>query len=340
MIGPAPQDGPGPAAEARRSRRRTRLLRPPAGENWRARLAEAERAAEEEFRTVRVRGPGGWTRAVLRLSALVLWALLAIPVQLVFVIAGRISGRWGAARRFGRLYHWLNCVIIGISVRIVGRPEPHPPGRAVVFVSNHSSWLDVLVLGSVLEAAFVAKAEVGTWPLIRTVARLGRTVFVSRRRSATGREAGEIALRLAEGASVILFPEGTTSDGARVLPFRSALFGAIDPNGPAMSVQPVSLVYDRLNGLPLSRKLRFHFAWYGDMDIGSHAVRIAAEPNGRASVLFHPPIDVRAVSSRKALADLTFAIIADGAARLRTGRDEAAPSAASTPADGPDMRDA
>jgi len=325
---------------ARRSRRRTHFLRPPAGEDWRARLAEAERAAEEEFRSVRVRGPGGWTRAVLRLSALLLWVLAAIPVQALFVGFGRLTGRWGAARKFGRLYHWLNCVILGISVRVVGEPLPHPPGRPVVFVSNHSSWLDVLVLGSVLEAAFVAKAEVGTWPLVRTIARLGRTVFVSRRRSATGREANEIAARLAQGASLILFPEGTTSDGARVLPFRSALFGAIDPNGPAVAVQPVSVVYDRLNGLPLSRKLRFHFAWYGDMDIGSHAVGIAAEPNGRASVLFHPPIDPRAVASRKALSDLTFAAVEAGAARLRTGGDEPPSSTLNAPPDGPDMRDA
>ena len=331
---------PATPGAARRSRRRTHFLRPPAGEDWRALLAEAERAAAEEFRSVRVRGPGGWTRAVLRLLGLLLWALVAIPLQALLVAFGRLTGRWGAARKFGRLYHWMNCVILGISVRVVGRPLAHPPGRPVVFVANHSSWLDVLVLGSVLEAAFVAKAEVGTWPLIRTVARLGRTVFVSRRRTATGREANEIAARLAEGASLILFPEGTTSDGARVLAFRSALFGAIDPNGPPVSLQPVSIVYDRLNGLPLSRKLRFHFAWYGAMDIGSHAVRIAAEPNGRASVLFHAPIDVRAVASRKALSDLTFATVEAGAARLRTGQEEQPSPTLHEPTDGPDMRDA
>lgn len=331
---------PAAAGPGRRPRRRTHLLRPPAGEDWRARLAEAERAAEQEFRYVRVRGPGGWTRAVLRLAALLLWAVVAIPLQAAFVLAGRQTGRWAAARRFGRLYHALNCRILGLSVRLVGQPAPHGPGQPVVFVANHSSWLDVLVLGSVLDAAFVAKAEVSTWPLIRTIARLGRTVFVSRRRSATGREANELAARLAEGASLILFPEGTTSDGARVLPFRSALFGAIDPNGPAVTVQPVSIVYDRLNGLPLSRKLRFHFAWYGDMDIGRHAVRIATEPHGRVSVMFHPAIDVRAVANRKALSDLTFAAVEAGAARLRTGQDEAASPTLNAPSDGPDMRDA
>lgn len=323
-----------PHGATKRQRRRTHLLRPPAGEDWRARLAENEAAAAEAFRYVRVRGPGGWTRAVLRLAGLAAWTLLAIPLQAAFVLAGRQTGRWGAARRFGRLYHRLNCWVLGLDVQALGTPAPHPPGRPVVFVANHSSWLDILVLGAVLEAAFVSKAEVGTWPLIRTVAALGRTVFVSRRRSAAGREANEMAARLAAGDSLILFPEGTTSDGARVLAFRSALFGAIDPNGPPILVQPVSIVFDRLNGLPLSRKMRFHFAWYGDMDIGRHAVGIATEPHGRASVLFHPPLDPRDFASRKALAEATWAAVAGGAAALRTGRARpvAAPAAGTAPA--------
>ena len=329
---------------ARKPRKRTHFLRPPAGEDWRARLAEAERAAEEAFHSVRVWGPGGWTRAVLRLSGLVAWTLVAIPLQAAFVLAGSRTGRWGAARWFGKKYHAMNCAILGLSIRVLGRPEPHPPGRPVVFVCNHSSWLDVLVLGATLEAAFVAKAEVGTWPVIRTVARLGRTVFVSRRRTAAGREANEMAQRLAEGASLVLFPEGTTSDGCRVLPFRSALFGAIDPNGPAVVVQPVSIVYDRLNGLPVTHKTRFHFAWYGDMEIGRHAVQIAGEPSGRVSLLFHAALDLTAVGNRKALTEQTFAMVEAGAAGLRTGRigapgAEASPSLNRLP-DGPDLQDA
>jgi 1-acyl-sn-glycerol-3-phosphate acyltransferase len=312
------------APATRKSRRRTHFLRPPAGEDWRLRLAEAERAAAEEFRYVRVRGPGGWTRAVLRLAGLLAWTLLAIPAQAAFVAAGRVTGAWGAARRFGRLYHAGNCWILGLAIRVLGAPAPHPPGQPVVFVASHSSWLDVLVLGALVDAAFVAKAEVSTWPLIRTVAALGRTVFVSRKRASAGREANEMAARLAAGDSLVLFPEGTTSDGARVLAFRSALFGALDPKAGPVTVQPVSIVYDRLNGLPLSRKVRFHFAWYGDMDIGRHAVGIAAEPNSRASVLFHPPIELAAMPDRKRLAEATFAAVAAGAAALRTGRAAAA----------------
>jgi 1-acyl-sn-glycerol-3-phosphate acyltransferase len=327
---------PAAAGTPRRPRRRRHLFRPPANEDWRARLAEAERAAEEAFRYVRVRGPGGWTRACLRITGLVLWTLLAIPLQALFVATGQATGLWGAARRFGKAFHQVNCWLFGISVRVVGRIAPHPPGRPVVFVCNHSSWLDVLVLGATLEAAFVAKAEVSTWPMIRTVAKLGRSVFVSRRRSAAGREANEMAQRLSEGASLVLFPEGTTSDGARVMEFRSAFFGVFDGAGTEVTVQPVSIVYDRLNGLPLSRKMRFHFAWYGDMNIGGHAVSIAAEPSGRASVLFHDPLDRTRHPTRKSLAEASFAIVAAGAASLRTGRPVAPPVPPSPTLNGPE----
>ncbi len=128
---------------------------------------------------------------------------------------------------FARLYWAVLCRLMGLQVRMLGRPARRglgTPGRPVVFASNHSSWLDVLVLGGTLEACFVAKEEVGRWPVVRTVARLGRTVFVSRRAQDTGRERDGHAARLAAGDNLLLFPEGTSNDGSRVLPFRSAFF--------------------------------------------------------------------------------------------------------------------
>jgi 1-acyl-sn-glycerol-3-phosphate acyltransferase len=316
---------------------RAHILRPPANEDWRARLAEAEAAAQEAFASARKLGPFGVIRGVLRLAGMLAWTLLAIPVQAVL---RRLAP--AAARRFARTYHATLCLILGLEIRLDGAAEAHPAGRPVVFVSNHSSWLDVLVLGATLEAAFVAKAEVGTWPVIRTVARLGRTVFVSRRRAGAGREAHEMAERLAAGESLILFPEGTTSDGTRVLPFRSALLGALQVGAPegdrhGAVVQPVSVVYDRLNGLPVARKNRPTFAWYGDMEIASHAWRLATEPTARVTVRLHQPIDPEAFASRKALTEALFAIVSEGAASLRTGRrprDQDSPGLLAGPAPG------
>ncbi|MFC7608309.1 lysophospholipid acyltransferase family protein [Teichococcus aestuarii] len=123
--------------------------------------------------------------------------------------------------------------------------------------------------------------------------------------------------RLQQGDSLILFPEGTSNDGARVLPFRSAFLGVADA---AAAVQPISVVYDRLGGLPACRRDRPHFAWYGDMDLGSHFWRLARQPGGRVTVLLHQPADPRAFRDRKALTQAVERAVAEGAADLRQNR--------------------
>ena len=169
----------------------------------------------------------------------------------------------------------------------------------MLFISNHSSWLDIPVLGGVLDAAFVAKTEVGTWPGIRTLARLGRTVFVSRSRGTTGQEAKAMRGRMAAGDSLILFPEGTSNDGTRELPFRTSFFAIADG---ARLIQPVSVVYDRLGGLPACRRDRPLFAWYGDMEIASHFWRLARRSGARVTVVLHEPFAPDRLPNRKALA--------------------------------------
>ncbi len=177
--------------------------------------------------------------------------------------------------------------------------------------------LDILVLGGVLEACFVAKTEVAGWPLIGLVSKLGRTAFVSRNRGRTGAEAAQMRARLAAGDSLILFPEGTSNDGTRVLPFRSSFLAVADAAG---RVQAVSLVYDRLGGLPACRRDRPLFAWYGDMDIASHFWRIARRSGARATVLLHEPVDPRDFPDRKALTAAIAEVVSEGAALLRQNR--------------------
>jgi 1-acyl-sn-glycerol-3-phosphate acyltransferase len=180
------------------------------------------------------------------------------------------------------------------------------------------------VLGGRIDACFVSKDEVAGWPLINLVARLGRTVFVRRRRSSTGRERDDMRQRLADGDNLILFPEGTTSDGSRVLPFRSAFLSIAElpsgSDGRPPLVQPVSVVYDRLGYLPTGRASRPLFAWYGDMSIGSHFWQLAQHRGLRATVLLHQPLDPTAFPSRKALAQAAWVAVANGAATLRQNR--------------------
>ena len=267
-------------------------------------------------------------RAVWRATLMLLWTGAAALVQGVLIL---LPGR--AKIVFARVYWATVCRAMGVQVRVIGDQARHPDGRPVVFASNHSSWLDVPVLGGTLEACFIAKEEVGRWPVIRTVARLGRTVFVSRRASNTGRERDSMRERLDGGDNLILFPEGTSSDGSRVLPFRSAFFSIVEERGAGLQplIQPVSIVYDLLAGLPMGRASRPISSWYGSMDLGSHFWRLARYRRLRATVLLHTPIDPALFPTRKALSYAVWETVAEGAATLRQNRPvlpRPAPSAA------------
>ena len=250
---------------------------------------------------------------------MLLWTVACMPVQAICLL---LPGRPKVV--FARVYWAVVSRLLGLHVRVIGNAVRSASGRPVVFVSNHSSWIDVPVLGGQLEACFVSKDDVARWPFISTIARLGRTVFVSRRRHATGRERDMMRERLAAGDNLLLFPEGTSSDGSRVLPFRSAFF-AIAEGGEPPLIQPVSIVYDRLGGLPTGRASRPVFAWYGDMDLATHFWRFARHGGLRVSVLIHPPLDPLRFASRKALSHAVWQVVADGAATLRQNRPVAVP---------------
>ncbi len=255
-------------------------------------------------------------RVVRRFLAILLWTLSAIPVQALCLI---LPGRPKVA--FARMYWALFSRLLGLQVRVIGDLARGSATRPVVFVSNHSSWVDVPVLGGVLDGCFVAKGEVAGWPVIGTIARLGRSVFVTRQRGATARERDDMRARLRAGDNLILFPEGTSSDGSRVLPFRSSFFAVAEvAGGPPPLIQPVSIVYDRLGGLPTGRASRPVFAWYGDMDIASHFWRLGQHSGLRVTVLLHATLDPARFPDRKALSQAVWHTVADGASTLRQNR--------------------
>jgi lyso-ornithine lipid O-acyltransferase len=271
------------------------------------------------------KGREGWlvarrVRVARRGLAVLAWTLPAMLIQTVCLI---LPGH--AKVTFARLYWAWFTRLIGIKVRIIGTPAKRMGGRPVVYVSNHSSWVDVPVVGGVVDACFVAKGDVAGWPMIGTIARLGRTVFVSRSRASTGKERDAMRRVLKAGDNLILFPEGTSSDGSRVLPFRTSFFALAetisgeDPTELPL-IQPVSVVYDRVGGLPARRATRPVFAWYGDMDIASHFWRLTQHIGLRATVLLHTPLDPARFEDRKALSQAVWQIVADGASTLRQNR--------------------
>ena len=232
-------------------------------------------------------------RPALILTVFTLVTLPLMPLQQIFVWV------WPAmARRFPMHYHRLVLRILGVRLKIIGAPPQ--PGPTLV-ASNHVGWLDIVVLSAVAPISFVAKREVNGWPFFGALARLQRTVFVDRdRRHATGNARDEMQERLMGGDTLVLFPEGTSSDGSHILPFKSAFFGAAGL--PGVVVQPVTVAYAGHRNLPMTRRLRPSYAWYGGMELPSHLWEALATGPIEVTVICHPPLALSGEADRKALA--------------------------------------
>jgi len=258
-------------------------------------------------------------RAGSKLFLFVMSALLITPVQWVGLKLGL-----SYAKRLPVRFHRILCGIIGITVTVRGTPFKDGP---CLIASNHNSYLDIPVLGSVIPLSFVAKKEVAAWPFFGTLARLQETVFVDReRRTKAVHTANEIHDRIAGGDTLVLFPEGTSSDGNRVLPFKSALMGVAQmavgsgDDAKPVNVQPVSITYTKLCGMPMGRQFRPYFAWYGDMDLGPHLWEAFGLGPFEVIVEFHETVTLGAQGNRKRLAAYCEAQASEGMKRALAGR--------------------
>jgi 1-acyl-sn-glycerol-3-phosphate acyltransferase len=262
---------------------------------------------------------GSPARACLRILAYV-----AITVPLLPVQALALALRFPLATKLPLIYHRLVCRILGIRVSVRGTLAP---ARPLLVAANHSSYLDIEVLGGLVPGSFVAKAEIAGWPFFGWLAKLQRSVFIERRSSKAREHKDEIEKRLIEGDVLILFPEGTSNDGNRLLPFRSALFSVAERRieGEPLVVQPVSLAYTRLDGMPMGRSFRPFFAWYGDMALAPHLWRMLGMGVLTAEVIFHEPVTIDRFASRKAMAEHCWRVVSEGVASLLAGRPQRHP---------------
>jgi 1-acyl-sn-glycerol-3-phosphate acyltransferase len=286
--------------------------------------AGAARSISQEITDDPPLSPGGRTPfgsswlGVFRLSLYGAVTLVLIPVQIAILLVAPRLWWW-----LPFAYHKLCCRIIGLKVRVVGAPAKTRPA---LFVSNHVSYLDIPVLGSAVPVAFVAKTEVAQWPGYGLLAKLQRTVFVDRRRNTTLEQRDSIRSRLASGDALVLFPEGTSNDGNRILPFRSALLSVAEaaPADRPLAIQPVSIAYTSVNGVPLGWGLRPLVAWYGGMELGGHLWRFTRLGRVEVVVQFHDEARVGDFPSRKELTRYCSGAIAGGVDRALGGRLPAA----------------
>lgn len=238
-----------------------------------------------------------------KLAALAPAFLIGLPAQWLALKIAPPAARWMPV-----IFHRYLLFVLGVKVQREGLAETRAP---LLITANHLSWLDILVISSLRPVSFIAKSEVGTWPVFGTLARLQRSIFVEReRRGKTGEVNRAIADRMRKGDALVLFAEGTTSDGTRILPFRSALIGAAQAvlgDGTAGAdqatsyVQPLNIAYPRIGGLPIGRGDHALIAWHGDMDLVPHLADLLTLPNIDCRVTLLPARAVEPSTNRKAL---------------------------------------
>ncbi len=251
-----------------------------------------------------------WARILACLS----FTLSVIPVQALAISLGH-----PLMKTLPLWYHRKCCRIVGFKVEMRGRRSRNHP---TLYVANHVSYFDIMVLSSLIRGSFIAKSEISKWPFFGLMAKLQRTIFIERRPRHAAAERDRMAERLRQGDDLILFPEGAAGDGNMLLPFKSALFSVaeIQADHEPLSLQPVSIAYTRLDGLPMGRYLRPFLAWYGDMGLLGHMIRALGLGWVTVVVQFHPTVTIADFASRKALSDHCREVIGRGMAAALSGR--------------------
>ncbi len=252
-------------------------------------------------------------RIALRLILVVVLLFIMTPFQ-IFVISLRLPG----SDKLPLLFHKAILKIIGVRVRVSG-PLPAP---GTLIVSNHVSWLDICIIGSVLPVNFVAKADISGWPILGFLAKLQKTLFIKRdRRSDTANQRNAMQDRLLDGSRLLLFPEGTTGDGTIVFPFKSSLFAAaeVPENDNPIPIQPLSLAFAELSGIPMSRRIRIKYAWIGDIGLLSNMLYILRSYSFTINLIFHEPTNLVEAGGRKKLAVSAHRQVQNGVANTTVG---------------------
>jgi len=259
--------------------------------------------------------------SLVRLVAYLSFTLCLIPIQALAVARG-----WRLAVTLPLFYHSRAAAILGFRIEIRGRRTQEAP---TLFVANHASYADMEIFGSLIPGSFIAKTEVGAWPLFGLLARLQRSVFVDRRVRSSAEQRDSLTGRLQAGDNLILFPEGTSNDSLHVRPFKSALFAAAEVkiDGRPLAVQPVSVAYTKINGMPMGRDMRPFFAWYGDMELVGHLWTMVGFGTVDVVVQFYPPVTIDMLGSRKKLAEHCWRVITEGVSAANAGRLPAAEAA-------------
>lgn len=222
-------------------------------------------------------------------------SVLLGPYVMLLAIAPR------KRHRVAQLFFKGCLALTGLRLNVQGKPVE----GVALYAANHASYLDIPVLGAAINGGvFVAKSEVADWPLFGFLARISHTVFISRNSADAARQRTQLATRINRGSSLILFPEGTSTDGSHVKRFKSALFAALnDVERDVVLVQPVSIAYARhRNGASMEQKTRESFTWFGDLTLAPHLINVFGIKGCEVDIVFHNALNPAHFTDRKQLA--------------------------------------
>ena len=246
-----------------------------------------------------------------KLFAFVLVCLVVIPIQMVVLLFDKGQH----AYVIPRLWHNIVCLIFDLELNVEGTPYQD---SQTIYMCNHTSYLDIPLIGSLLKASFVAKKEVASWPVFGFLSKLQQTAFISRNKDDAATEKHALHNMLQAGKSLIIFPEGTSTDGREVLPFKSSLFSlAFDADNADLMVQPITLQMDSVDKRPIeTQEDRDLYAWHNgmdeDFDLSAHLLRFSRCNGARVTLKFHPPHRAHDFEDRKKLAKACHDDVSNG----------------------------
>jgi 1-acyl-sn-glycerol-3-phosphate acyltransferase len=247
--------------------------------------------------------------AISKIFAFMIWSILLVPLQIIILTFHR--GKW--AYELPYLWERGVCKIFGLRVTTEGAPNKN---KQTIYMANHISYLDIPVIASVLKASFVAKADVAKWPVFGFLSKMQQTAFIERSRKDISVQRYALQNMLQEGKSLIIFPEGTSSDGQNVLPFKSSLFSIAfneDNLREDLYIQPLTLSLSMTNRQEIrSQEDRDLYAWHGDMTLSPHLWQFAKSKGATINITFHPAYKAIQYNDRKTLAKKCYEDVLNG----------------------------
>ncbi len=238
--------------------------------------------------------PWQWLRVLLRLLLFVVWTLFCVVMVIVTsVVLKNLTGRAFC------LFHRGASFIFGLRIKMVGQPITD---QTVMYLFNHVSYFDIMVIGSQVKGFFVAKSEVSSWPVLGHLSKIQQTIFIERNPRKAKLQVVQLGEHLRQGKNLIVFPEGTSTDGTLVAPVKSSLIQSAQAAG-LKAVQPAAIVYNDLGNKPLSTDKRDTYTWYAEMPFFKHFLHAIAQRGVECTLVFGQALDIHETTDRKEIAE-------------------------------------